>query len=324
MDWRDFLSRRAGFLHLNMRFWRFIFAIILGLALPALGWAADAGEAGHGEEAPSGLPTAAPVLFHLGPLPVTNSMVWTWFIAAALIAAAQIAMRKAAMIPQGAQNFWEWLVESLYNFLKELVGKHLLDKTFWFFGSLFIFILTTNWSGLIPGVGTIGYGVQTSHGFHVTQPLLRGVHADFNMTFAMAMVFFALWTIWAIQENGFGGFLKHLFAPPKGEITGPLFVLMVIVFFAVGLLEIVSILFRPISLSFRLYGNIFAGENMLESMTHLGGAWWGWLVALPFYFMEVLVGVVQAFVFMLLTAVFTLLICMHDESEGHGKAHAEH
>lgn len=306
-----------------MRFQRFIFAIILSLALPVLGWAADAGGAGHGEGESSGLPTAAPVLFSVGPLPVTNSMVWSWFIAAALILGAQIAMRPSAMIPRGAQNFWEWLVESLYNFLKDLIGKHLVDKTFWFFGALFIFIASTNWAGLIPGVGTIGYGVQTDHGFHVTQPLFRGVHADFNMTFAMAMVFFALWTLWAIQENGVGGFLKHLFAP-KGEMTGMLFVLMVVVFFAAGLLEVISILFRPISLSFRLYGNIFAGENMLESMTHLGGPFWGWLVALPFYFMEVLVGVVQAFVFMLLTAVFTLLICEHDESEGHGRAHAQH
>jgi len=310
-----------------MRFRRSILTIVLGLFLPLLGLAADAHEdAGHAVEAEtSGLPTAAPVLFHIGPLPVTNSMVLTWFVAAALIFGAQLAMRKAQMIPQGAQNFWEWLVEGLYTFLEGLVGSHLVKKTFWFFGSIFIFIVATNWSGLVPGVGTIGYGVQTAHGFHVTDPLLRGAHADFNMTFAMSMVFFALWVIWALQENGVGGFLKHIFAP-KGETSGPLFVLMVVVFFAVGLLEIVSILFRPVSLSFRLYGNIFAGENMLESMTHLGGPIWGWLTALPFYFMELMVGLVQALVFMLLTAVFTLLICMHDETEGHGhaKAHADH
>ena len=83
---------------------------------------------------------------------------------------------------------------------------------------------------------------------------------------------------------------------------------MVIVFFAVGWLEILSILFRPVSLSFRLYGNIFAGENMLEAMA----SWcrgFGWLLPIPFYFMELLVGFVQALVFMLLTAVFTMLIC---------------
>ncbi len=310
-----------------MRLSRFILAIILGIVLPALGWAAEAAhEGGHeSHEEASGLPNAAPVLFHVGPLPVTNSMVLTWGVAITLIFLAQMAMQGAQMVPKGAQNFWEWLVEGLYKFLEELIGPHLVHKTFWFFGSLFIFIVATNWFGLIPGVGTVGWGVPGDHGFHVTHPLLRGVHADFNMTFAMALVFFALWTIWAIQENGFIGFLKHLFAP-KGETSGPLFVLMVVVFFAVGLLEVVSILFRPVSLSFRLYGNIFAGENMLESMTHLGGPILGWLTALPFYFMELMVGLVQGLVFMLLTAVFTLLICTHDEGEGHGhgKGHAEH
>jgi len=86
----------------------------------------------------------------------------------------------------------------------------------------------------------------------------------------------------------------------------------------VGVLELVSILFRPVSLSFRLYGNIFAGENMLESMATMNPAL-GWLFPIPFYFMEILVGLVQALVFMLLTSVFTLLICQHDEAHGHGE-----
>jgi F-type H+-transporting ATPase subunit a len=90
---------------------------------------------------------------------------------------------------------------------------------------------------------------------------------------------------------------------------------MVVVFFAVGCLEVFSILFRPVSLSFRLYGNIFAGENMLESMAKLIPGF-GWLLPIPFYFMELLVGFVQALVFMLLTAVFTMLICQHDEEPG--------
>jgi F-type H+-transporting ATPase subunit a len=112
------------------------------------------------------------------------------------------------------------------------------------------------------------------------------------------------------------GFLRELFAP-KGETTGLLKVLMVVVFFAVGCLEIISILFRPVSLSFRLYGNIFAGENMLEAMATLAPRL-GWLLPIPFYFMELLVGFVQALVFMLLTAVFTMLICQHEE--GHEAA----
>jgi F-type H+-transporting ATPase subunit a len=186
--------------------------------------------------------------------------------------------------------------------------------TFWFFATLFIFILFVNWFSLIPGVGTIGWGHYdpATRVFHVDRPLLRGGNADLNMTTAMAAVFFVLWLIWAIQANGVGGFLRHLFGP-KGETSGFLKLVMVVMFFLVGCLEVVSILFRPVSLSFRLFGNIYAGESVLEVMSSMVPAL-SWLLPIPFYFMEILVGVVQALVFMLLTAVFTLLI-VEDESE---------
>ena len=165
--------------------------------------------------------------------------------------------------------------------------------------------------GLIPGIGSVGWGRQTAEGFRLEEPLLRGANADVNLTMAMALVFFACWIVWAIQEVGTVGFLKELFAP-KGESEGALKVLLVIVFFASGCLEIISILFRPVSLSFRLYGNVFAGEYMLETMAKV--PYIDWLVQIPFYFLELLVGLVQALVFMLLTAVFTLLICQHEEA----------
>jgi len=161
-------------------------------------------------------------------------------------------------------------------------------------------------------MSAIGWGYQTADGFRVDEPLLRGANADLNLTLAMALVFFACWIIWALQELGPRGFVKELFAP-KGETTGLLKVLMVVVFAAVGCLEVISILFRPVSLSFRLYGNIFAGENMLDAMSKLVPGF-GWLLPIPFYFLELLVGLVQALVFTLLTAVFTLLICQHEET----------
>ena len=241
--------------------------------------------------------------------PITNSMVVSWIVALGLIIFAQVATRRMKQVPDGAQNFLEWLVESLYNFLDGLLGRHLVHRTFWFFATVFIFILSANWVGLIPGVGTVGWGHETSHGFKIDQPLLRGANADVNMTLAMALVFFACWIVWALREHGPLGFLKELFAP-KSESTGLLKVLLVVVFFAVGCLEIISILFRPVSLSFRLYGNIFAGENLLETMAKLVPGY-GWLIPIPFYILELLVGLVQALVFMLLTAVFTLLICQH-------------
>lgn len=290
-----------------------------GLCLQMATVAAEHGN--HAEVAAThGLPSAAPVIFHIGPLPVSNSMILTWIVSLLLVLAVRLGVRTMKDVPDGAQNFWEWLVESLYDFLGGIIGAELVRKTFWFFASLFVFILATNWFGLLPGIGSIGYGHPTEHGFDVTEPLLRGANADFNMTFAMAMVFFILWTVWALQANGPVGFLKHLFGA-KGGLGGFMGLILMVVFFAVGLLEVVSILFRPVSLSFRLFGNVFAGENMLEAMTHLGGAKLGWLTALPFYFMELLVGVVQALVFMLLTAVFTLLICSHDEEHAEDGSH---
>jgi F-type H+-transporting ATPase subunit a len=213
-------------------------------------------------------------------------------------------------VPDRAQNFLEWLVQGLYEFLEGIIGARLIRRTFWFFGSVFIFILAANWVGLIPGVGSIGWGQQTAEGFRLEEPFFRGANADVNLTLAMALVFFACWIVWGVQEVGPLGFLKELFAP-KGESTGALRMLLIVVFLAAGCLEVISILFRPISLSFRLYGNIFAGETMLETMARVPR--FGWLVQIPFYFMELLVGLVQALVFTLLTAVFTLLICQHHE-----------
>jgi F-type H+-transporting ATPase subunit a len=246
--------------------------------------------------------------------PITNSMIASWIVAVGLIVLAQFATRHMKAVPDGTQNFWEWLVESLYAFLEGIIGPHLVKRTFWFFASVFIFILAANWMGLIPGAGTIGWGHSSAHGFRVDHPLFRGANADVNLTMAMALVFFACWLIWALEEKGPVGFLKELFGP-KGETAGLMKVVMAVVFFASGCLEIISILFRPVSLSFRLYGNVFAGENMLDAMATLVPNL-GWLLPIPFYFMELLVGVVQALVFMLLTAVFTLLICQHEEEPG--------
>jgi F-type H+-transporting ATPase subunit a len=245
--------------------------------------------------------------------PITNSMVVSWIVVVGLIIFTRVATRDMKQVPGGAQNLLEWLVGGLYDFLESVIGPRLVKRTFWFFATVFIFILAANWVGLIPGAGTIGWGHQTPDGFVVDQPIFRGANADLNMTLAMALVFFACWIMWALQEVGPVGFLKELFAP-KGESTGLLKLLMIVVFFAAGCLEIISILFRPVSLSFRLYGNTFAGETMLETMSRkIPGL--GWLLPIPFYFMELLVGLVQALVFMLLCAVFTLLICQHEGEE---------
>ncbi|MDQ6655455.1 MAG: F0F1 ATP synthase subunit A [Verrucomicrobiota bacterium] len=301
------------------------FAFLAAMPAPAFaqetahgaGHAATA-ETANGAEEHHTLPLKPAELFHIGKFTITNSMLVTWAVAAGIILLAQLATRNVKPVPTGLQNFWEWLVETLYNFLEGMIGRDLVKKTFWFFATVFIFILFLNWFGLLPGVGTIGWGHTMANGsFHVDRPLLRGANADLNLTFAMACTFFVCWIVWALQANGVGGVIIHLFGA-KGESKGFLKLLMIVVFFIVGWLEIVSILFRPISLSFRLFGNVYAGEVMLEHMSNVVPSL-AWLIPIPFYFLELLVGFVQALVFMLLTAVFTLLIAQHHDT-GH-KAH---
>jgi F-type H+-transporting ATPase subunit a len=301
------------------RFSPIILILVALCAFGGLSTAAFAEEATHAAAEEHTIPLKPDVLFHLGPLAVTNSMVVTWIVAAGILVCAQLATRKIKPVPTGLQNFWEWLVESLHNFLENMIGRDLVKRTFWFFATIFIFILALNWFGLLPGVGTIGWGHHdaATGAFHIDRPLFRGANANLNLTFAMASVFFVCWIIWAVQANGVGGVIMHLFAP-KGNTTGILKFLMIFIFFVVGWLEVVSILFRPISLSFRLFGNIYAGETMLEAMSHIVPSL-AWLIPIPFYFLELLVGFVQALVFMLLTAVFTLLIAQHEP--GHGAHH---
>ncbi len=307
-----------------MRFFLTTLTVWLFGLISAFAAAAEGADGHH--EAHDHLPAFAEEIFHLGPFVVTNSMLMVWIVAAFLILVAQLATRDLKLIPGKLQNFVEWLTESLYGFLEGILGPHLVKRTFWFFGTIFVLILFTNWFGLIPGVGTVGWYNPAGHGgdpHDVFRPFLRGGNADLNMTAAMAFTFAILWFYWAISENGLKGFFAHIFAP-KGKFSGIMAFFMLIVFLFVGVLEIVSILFRPVALSFRLYGNIFAGENILENMMLIVGdhTWLAWLPPLPFYFLELLVGLIQALVFMLLTSVFLKLIC--DHGDHHDEEHAPH
>jgi F-type H+-transporting ATPase subunit a len=261
------------------------------------------------------LPLNAQPLFE--GFPLSNSILMVWIAVAVIVVFCRIATRKITMVPSGLQNFAEWAIDSLYSFLESLMGAHLVKRTFWFFGSVFFFILVTNWLGLIPGVGTVGH--IDAHGHLI--PWLRGGNADLNMTSAMALSFAVLWFYWAISENGGKGFLAHIFAP-KG-VKGGMFFALIPIFLFVGVLEIVSIFIRPVALSFRLFGNIYGGEQTLEALMALIPAklahFLAWMPALPFYFMELLVGLIQALVFTLLCAIFLKLIC--DHGDDHGEDH---
>src|SRR5687768_13333634 len=108
-------------------------------------------------------------------------MVVTWMVAVGLLLVARVATRRMNQVPSGVQNFMEWLVEGLYGFLEMILGPRLVERTFWFFATTFIFILAANWVGLVPGIGTIGWGHHTPHGFVVDQPFFRGANADLNL-----------------------------------------------------------------------------------------------------------------------------------------------
>ena len=215
---------------------RFSSLILIALALCAFGgvstvaFAAEATPAATEEH--ESVPLKPDVLFHVGKLAVTNSMVVTGSSLPEFSFARSLATRKIKPVPTGLQNFWEWLVESLYTFLENIIGHVLVRKTFWFFATIFIFILFLNWFGLMPGVGGIGWGHHeaATGAFHIDRPLLRGANADLNLTPAMASIFFICWIIWAIQANGVGGLIMHLFGP-KGETSGPVKVLMIVIFF---------------------------------------------------------------------------------------------
>ncbi len=236
---------------------------------------------------------------------ISNSMIMVWLAAAIILVFCRVATKKMALIPSGVQNFAEWLVESLYDFFGNILGEHLVKRTFWFFGATFLLILTINYLGLIPGVGTMGTtNPDTGH----FKGLLRGGNADLNMTGAMSVTFFLLWLFWSFTEIGVKNFFAHIFAP-QGDFSGFMKVGMIVMFFLVGILEVVSIFIRPVAISFRLFGNIYGGEQTLEGLVALVPEWLAFLPALPFYFMELLVGLVQALVFTLLCAVFLKLMC---------------
>ena len=283
--------------------------------------------------AEEGIPLNAEALMGKGFLSsiFTNSLIVALLVTALIVWAARRSTAKMELVPRrNGQNIFEAVVEALYNMLEGIVGVKLAPKAFPLLATFFIFILISNLAGLVPGVGTIGFGEKSGFlsiregGMHA--PLLRPANADLNTTLAMAVLFSFVWLYWSVEENGFVGFVQHIFGM-KGDVKGFLRIPIMLIFIFVGCIEVISILFRPVSLSLRLFGNVYAGENLLHTMQHLGDPLPAFIrfplaviIPLPFYFLELLVAVVQALVFTLLCAVYLQLSTSHDES--HGSDHA--
>lgn len=245
-------------------------------------------------------------------LPVTNSMVMSWAISLIIIVGVRLLVKQPQLIPSGGQAIVEDLLGGIRGTMEPIVGRALIGKVFPLLIGLFVFILIQNWSGLLPGVGAFGFKDAAGN----IQYWMRPGNADLNMTIALALISsVGGWTYFVLRYAGIKALLFDLFgnkADPN-EIPKAIYFFLFPVFFAVGLIEIVSILFRPVSLSFRLFGNVFGGENLLANMTEIAS----WIVPVPFYFLELLIGAVQALVFTLLTAVYIGLICNHGDDEEH-------
>jgi len=239
-------------------------------------------------------------------LPITNSILTTWVISLGFIIAIRLMVGKPSLVPNKAQSVFETLIEGLKGIIEPIMGKQAFSQAFPLLLAFFVFILIHNWSGLLPGVGVFGFE-DASGNFNYW---FRPATSDLNTAIGLSIIGMIFWAYLVLKVSGMKFFLWELFGnkADKSETPAPIYLLLTPIFICVGFIEIISIAIRPVSLSFRLYGNIFGGENLLSSMTALAP-----LAPVPFYFLEALVGVVQAFIFTLLIAIYIGLVTNHGE-----------
>lgn len=250
------------------------------------------------------------VLFSVGGFPITNGMLYTWIISLCIIGFVYALVGKPRLIPSKGQAIVENLIQGIYQLMLPITGKKVIKTAFPLLIGFFIYILIQNWSSLIPGVGTIGY-YEHNHFKYFFRPS----NADLNATLALAMVSFVAWFFFVLKYEGIKGTILHIFGnkADRNEVSFGIYTFLFFIFLGVGFIECISILFRLISLSFRLYGNVFGGENLINNIMALA-PWTKYLVPIPFYFLEILIGAVQALVFTLLVAVYIGSICNNEES----------
>ncbi len=239
---------------------------------------------------------APETLFTIGPLDVTNSLLGTWLAMALLIVLALVVRSRLSLVPSRLQALLEWPIEGMLNLVTGIDRKRGLQY-FPLVMSMFLFILTMNWMGLLPGFGTIGL-LEEHEGHQVLVPFLRAGTADLSTTIALSLVSFVVFIGFGVFVHGPLGYLKTFANPP-----------------ALAPLEILQNLFRAVSLSLRLFGNIFAGEAIqLVFLSFLGPA--AFVVPAVFIGLELLFGLVQAGIFALLTMTYILLATLE-----HGPSH---
>ncbi len=250
------------------------------------------------------VPIAAEVVFSIGTFPVTNALVNSTILTVVLVLFAAAIRFNVKKIPGKLQNAFEALLEFLFGYFDQVTGDREKSKRFLpIVGTLFIFILLANWMGLLPGTGSIGLWRATAGGTEFI-PLFRPAASDLNLTLAMALLSI-------IASHLFGmftlGFFTHwnkfiqLGTVWKAIVSlKPIAILTALIEFVVGFIELFSEAAKVVSLSLRLFGNIFAGEVLITVLSSLVA----YIVPLPFMAMELIVGIVQATVFSMLTLVY--------------------
>lgn len=233
--------------------------------------------------------------------PITNTMLATWVVMAVLVGTSFWATRRMQEVPSGLQNLAEMGVEALANLVDGVAGKERGRKFFPLVASIFIFILVANWMGLLPLFGTLGI-IREVHGEREFIPLLRSASTDLNTTLGLALISVGTIQVFGIRYLGFRGYTSRFI-----NVRGPIDMF-------VGLLELISEFAKIISLSFRLFGNIFAGEVLLGVIGFL----MPWVAIVPFMGLELFVGAMQAFIFAMLTLVFLV-----SATTSHEGAHEE-
>lgn len=268
----------------------------------------------HGEVAHEITLFAEPI-FSVGGFNVTNSLINSWAVVFILVILALVIGKSIRRIPKGIQNAFEIIIEGAMNMADSVTGDRAkTKKIFPFAFIIFIFILLNNWLGLIPGIGSIGF-IESGHDKSLFVPFLRGGTADLNTTLALAL--FAV-----IGSNVFGIFmvgawkhlnkyinLKILAEIPKKIRKDPTVIIINPIKFFVGIIEIIGEVAKVASLSFRLFGNVFAGEVLLSSMAVI----FAFVLPVPFMFLEVIVGLIQALIFAMLMLVYFTIASTAEE-----------
>lgn len=241
-------------------------------------------------------------IFNVGAFPVTNALILGVIVLLVLVVIAGLLRRRLRMIPGAMQNIAEMIIEGALGIMDSVLGnRRTSEKYFPLVFTIFIFILFSNWLGLLPGVGSL---VVIEAG--KSTPFLRSPASDLNFTLALALIAITFVNVASSVAIGFWKRLSVFF-----NFKSP-------VDFFIGILELVSEFAKIISLSFRLFGNVFAGEVLLAIMAFLAP----YLVPLPFMFLEIFVGAIQAFIFGMLTTVFIgMSLAVHGEEAEHDTGH---